>query len=88
MPWLLRAQTAVIPLSGRMASGRNPGVRLELTGDAEVSLITASDVRAAFTFDKQAQYPPVTTTIRTDKGRLIVEFPLHSFTQIKASIKP
>jgi alpha-N-arabinofuranosidase len=60
----------------------------QLTGDAEVSLITASDLRATFTFDKQAQYPPVTTSVRTDKGRLIVEFPPHSFTQIKAGIKP
>jgi alpha-N-arabinofuranosidase len=39
-----------------------------------------------FTFEKQAQYIPVTKEIETGKNSLTCTFPPHSFTQLKVAV--
>jgi alpha-N-arabinofuranosidase len=59
----------------------------QLTGAAEATTITTDDLTAPFAFDKQAQYRPAIKSIDIVNGKLRFDFPPHSFTQIKASIK-
>jgi alpha-L-arabinofuranosidase len=59
----------------------------EFTGKAEVKLITSESLKDPFTIDKQSQYVPVTSQIKTDKDKLTCSFPAHSFTQIKVEMK-
>jgi alpha-N-arabinofuranosidase len=56
------------------------------TGNAAVSLITTSDVKAPFAFNNQQQYLPVVHTVATNGNTLQCSFPPHSFTQIKVSM--
>lgn len=53
------------------------------SGKAEASLLTATDLQEAFSFDKQSQYTPVKKEIDTKNNQLTYTFPPHSFTQIK-----
>jgi len=57
------------------------------TGQAEVSVINSDDLKAPFSPDKQSQYAPVASTVKTNGSRLQYAFPPHSFTQIKLTIK-
>jgi len=63
------------------------GTSGQLTGQAEASVITADDLKELFTSDKQAQYQPVIKSIQVEGGQLSFDFPPHSYTQIKVSIK-
>ena len=58
-----------------------------LAGNAEVSLISGSDLQEAFSFDKQNDYIPVKKNITTKDNMLSYTFPPHSFTQIKIALK-
>lgn len=67
--------TDIINLSGSLA------------GNAEVSLITSSELQEAFSFDKQKDYIPVKKNIASKDNMLLYTFPPHSFTQIKIALK-
>ena len=58
-----------------------------LAGNAEVSLISSSELQEAFSFDKQNDYIPVKKNIATKGNMLLYTFPPHSFTQIKIALK-
>ncbi len=58
-----------------------------LAGNAELSLISSTDLQEAFSFDKQNDYVPVKKTITTKDNMLSYTFPPHSFTQIKITLK-
>ena len=59
----------------------------DFTGKAEASLVNSDDLKAAFTFDKQAQYLPVIKDVKIAGNKLSVTFPPHSFTQIRVGIR-
>jgi alpha-L-arabinofuranosidase len=59
----------------------------EFTGKAEVSYLTTDSLEEIFDFEKQEQYKPLTKEIKTDKSKITNDFPPHSFTQIKVSVK-
>jgi alpha-N-arabinofuranosidase len=56
-------------------------------GKAEIQLINVASLDEPFTFDKQAQYNPVTKEIKVDGNKISCSFPAHSFTQIKVGVK-
>ncbi|MEO6313602.1 MAG: alpha-L-arabinofuranosidase C-terminal domain-containing protein [Chitinophagaceae bacterium] len=57
------------------------------TGKAAASLVTATDLQEAFSFDKQTQYVPVIKEIPIKNNQLAYSFPPHSFTQIRVAVK-
>ena len=59
----------------------------EFGGKAETSLVNVDSLRAAFTFDKQKEYIPITKEIAVNGNRILYSFPAHSFTQIKVGVK-
>jgi len=59
----------------------------DFTGKAEASLVNSDDLKAAFTFDKQAQYLPVIKDVKIAGNKLSLTFPPHSFTQIRVGIR-
>jgi len=56
------------------------------TGSAGASVITSTELKEIFSFDKQKEYIPVTNGVSTKGDRLNFTFPPHSFTQIKVGI--
>jgi alpha-L-arabinofuranosidase len=54
----------------------------EFTGNAEASLMI-SILKDTYTYDKQDQYKPVISEIKTERNKVTCLFPAHSFTQIK-----
>jgi alpha-L-arabinofuranosidase len=56
------------------------------TGKSEASIINSDDLKAAFAFDKQSQYLPVTKDVKLNGNKLSFTFPPHSFTQIKVGV--
>lgn len=58
------------------------------SGKASATVINSDDLKAPFAFDNKAQYVPVTKDIVLSDGKIIYEFPPHSFTQIKVSVSP
>jgi alpha-N-arabinofuranosidase len=59
----------------------------KFSGKAEASLVNIDSLRAAFTFDKQKDYIPVTREIDTEAHKFSYSFPAHSFTQLKVGVK-
>jgi len=59
----------------------------DFTGKAEASLVNSDDLKAAFTFDKQAEYLPGIKELKFAGNKLSVTFPPHSFTQIRVGIR-
>ncbi|MFN8257090.1 MAG: alpha-L-arabinofuranosidase C-terminal domain-containing protein [Bacteroidales bacterium] len=59
----------------------------ELTGKAEVTMVAGNSPDETFTFEKQSQYVPVTTEVKTEKNKLTYSFPPHSYIQIKVKMK-
>jgi alpha-N-arabinofuranosidase len=55
-------------------------------GKAQASFVTTESMEEPFTFEKQAQYIPVTKEIETGKNSLTCTFPPHSFTQLKVAV--
>jgi len=58
----------------------------DFSGKAEATVINNDDIKAAFSFDKQSQYLPVTKDVKLNDNKLSFTFPPHSFTQIKVGI--
>ena len=56
------------------------------SGKAEVSVVNSDDLKAAFEYDKQSQYQPVTKDATFSANKLTFTFPPHSFTQIKVAV--
>ena len=56
------------------------------TGKGKASIINSDSLTTPFTFDKQAQYVPVTKDIQLNNGKLSYTFPPHSFTQIEIAV--
>ncbi|PWT75638.1 MAG: alpha-N-arabinofuranosidase [Bacteroidetes bacterium] len=56
------------------------------SGKAQARVINSDDLKAAFSFDKQSSYMPLTKEVMTSGNRLSFIFPPHSFTQIKVDI--
>ena len=59
----------------------------EFTGKAEASVINSDSLEEPFNYEKQEQYVPVTTQIKTGKNIISFSFPAHSFTQIRVNMK-
>jgi alpha-L-arabinofuranosidase len=59
----------------------------KFSGKAEASLVNIDSLRAAFTFDRQKDYIPVTREIDTEAHKFSYSFPAHSFTQLKVGVK-
>ena len=59
----------------------------DFSGKAEASVITSDNLKAAFTFDQQSNYLPVTKEIQIKSNEISYSFAPHSFTQIKVSVK-
>lgn len=58
------------------------------TGKAAVSLVNSDSLKDPFVFDKQSQYVPQVKELTVNGDKMSYTFPAHSFTQIKATIKP
>jgi alpha-N-arabinofuranosidase len=56
------------------------------SGNAEATIINNDDLKTPFSFDKQAQYLPVTKNAKVSGNKLSFAFPAHSFTQIKVRV--
>jgi len=56
-------------------------------GKAQISEINMKDINAAYRFDEQEKYLPVTSDKPVKGNRIAYTFPAHSFTQIKVKIE-
>lgn len=56
------------------------------SGRPSVSEVSATDLNAPFSFDKQAQYVPVKKEATAKGNKIVYSFPPHSFTQIVAKV--
>ncbi|MFL5771855.1 MAG: alpha-N-arabinofuranosidase, partial [Flavisolibacter sp.] len=52
------------------------------SGKPSVNEISVADLNAAFVFDQQQQYVPVTKEATVKGNKIVYSFPPHSFTQI------
>ncbi len=59
----------------------------EFSGQSEISILNAASLDEPFSFDKEEQYSPVVTEVKTAGNKLSFSFPPHSFTQIKVKLK-
>src|SRR4030095_7402419 len=56
------------------------------SGKPSVNEVSVTDLNAAFVFDKQQQYTPVTKDATVKGNKIVYTFPPHSFTQIVVKI--
>ncbi len=59
----------------------------EFMGKAEAQIINCSSLSEPFLIDNRDKYIPVSKEVKIDKNKLSCNFPPHSFTQIKVSLK-